>query len=225
MNYTHRYPSVLDSLVPGKSWVGPIMDPTTVDCPVRPAHVALPFRTIGGRPVTPAPSMGIRYERNELGYWGKRLRTNALAAAEVVGSTGVKRRWIVMIERLDGCGWALPSGYIDPEEDPCDAARRKLWEVAQLVVEPSPERHLMLARYIPDPRAPDEVWMATVTSCVSLGTYDNHRQLPKVVGAVDARRARWVPAHTYTAVFKYLASNYDGDVFPADRALLAEVLG
>ncbi|MEU7938565.1 NUDIX domain-containing protein [Microbispora bryophytorum] len=214
---TYTHPDVL-TLGVRQGWADPETDPASIDWAPRQARAAIPFQVIDGRPVNPCERTGIRYGRNELGHWGE-----ALAADAIVTATDQDgHRWLVMVERRDGHGWALPGGHVDPGEDPVHAAIRELHEETGLTGITSAWTELP-PRYVPDPRASDEAWMVTVPVRTHLGTC--HRDhLPAVAGADDAARAAWVLAGTYNDLVTYLAHTYGGQVFPAHRGMLAEAL-
>lgn len=55
-----------------------------------------------------------------------------------VGADGAifnERGEILLMERIDGSGWCLPCGWVEPQERPCDAAVREVWEETGLIVE------------------------------------------------------------------------------------------
>ncbi|MEV7809038.1 NUDIX domain-containing protein [Microbispora sp. NPDC088329] len=208
-------PDVLTAGARGESWADPITDPALIDWPARQARAAIPFEVVDGRPLNPFAPTGIRYGRNELGHWGERQAADAIVTAHHGG-----RRWLLMVERDDDHGWAVPGGMVDPGETPAAAAVRELAEETGLVL-PGAAWQVMPARYVPDPRASDEAWMVTTPAVVELGKVAD---LPAVVGADDARRAVWVRADSYDDLTAYLADTYAGDVFRAHRAMLAEVL-
>ena len=200
-------------------WADPETDPSRIDWTVRQANAAIPFQVIDGRPVNPCASTGIRYGRNELGHWGEALAADALVTA--FDRTG--GRWILLIERSDGHGWALPGGFVDPGEIPADAAIRELAEETGIRL-PNAVWHTMAPRYVPDPRASDEAWMVTVPALTNQGTFDTIDELPRPTGADDANRAEWIPAHTYESLVNNLRDHFDGDIFPAHQQMLAETL-
>ncbi|MDP9850255.1 8-oxo-dGTP pyrophosphatase MutT (NUDIX family) [Streptosporangium lutulentum] len=128
------------------------------------------------------------------------------------------RRWLVMVERSDGHGWALPGGYVDSGEDPAQAAVRELKEETGLILTGLPWQ-VLPARYVPDPRASDEAWMVTVPSRLHLGT-TSRESFPPLVGADDAKRAEWVRADTYAVLAAYLEMTYQGRIFTAHQSML-----
>ncbi|SCF33912.1 NUDIX domain-containing protein [Micromonospora mirobrigensis] len=215
---TYTDPSVLAGITSGEPWADPEMDPTRIDWPARQAAAAIPFRVVDGRPVNPCESTGIRYGRNQLGHWGEQVCADALVSLYDYN----RHRWIVMVERSDGHGWALPGGYVDPGETPADAAVRELAEETGLILRHQ-RWHLSPPRYVPDPRASDEAWMVTVLARTWLGHF--HRtDFPPVTGTDDARQALWLPADDYDVLADYLADAHHGRVFPAHRDLLTTEL-
>ncbi|MEU7679758.1 NUDIX domain-containing protein [Micromonospora taraxaci] len=218
---TFTDPSVLAGIAAGASWADPTMDPALIDWSPRRAAAAIPFPLVDGRPVNPYAPTGIRYGRNELGHWGEQRCADAIVTA-----TAGPRRAIVMVERSDGHGWALPGGYADPGEAPADAAVRELREETGLVADlADPWVKVLPARYVPDPRASDEAWMVTTPVRFDLGSYYEWACLPVVEGRDDAKRARWVVADSYARLVEHLHNVYCGEVFAAHRDLLAEILG
>ena len=214
-DYTH--PDVL-TLGVRDGWADPQTDPTRIDWAPRQTAAAIAFQVVDGRPVNPCQRTGIRYGRNELGHWGEALAADALVAA--TDQDG--RRWIVMVERGDGHGWALPGGMVEPGEDPAAAAPRELEEETHLRTAGA---HWQVAppRYVPDPRASDEAWLVTVLAWTHLGTYDS-AHLPDVTGADDAARAAWVRADDSATLARHLAETYGGTVFAAHVNMLTEAL-
>ncbi|OJF09825.1 NUDIX domain-containing protein [Couchioplanes caeruleus] len=214
---TYTHPDVLTTGV-RDGWADPETDPRRIDWTARQAAAAIPFEVIGGRPVNPCESTGIRYGRNELGHWGEALAADAMVTA--TDSTGA--RWLLMVERCDGRGWALPGGFVDPGETPTDAAVRELAEETGLRV-PADRWRTEAPRYVPDSRVSDEAWMVTVLSRTDLGTYPVPADFPPVHGSDDAARAAWLPAHDYRTLVHCLAG-LGAEVFPAHRQMLTDTL-
>lgn len=217
MPVTYTHPDVSTHGIT-QGWADPETDPTRIDWPTRQAAAAIPFPVIDGRPVNPCQSTGIRYGRNELGHWGEQQAADAIVTATDPDGC----RWLVMVERSDGHGWALPGGYVDPDEHPADTAVRELAEETGLSL-PDADWQALPARYVPDPRASDESWMVTTPAITHLGSMPR-ASFPRVCGADDAKRAVWVHADTYTSLVSYLATLYDGQIFRAHQAMLADLL-
>jgi len=208
VEYTH--PDVYTRGV-DEGWAEAETDPTRIDWTDRQARAAIPYQVINRRPVRPGESTGIHRGRNELGHWGEQLCADAIVTA-----TEDDHRWLLMIERADGHGWATPGGYVDQGEAADRAAVRELREETGLDLTEA-EWTSLPARIVPDPRGSDESWMVTVPACTTL---DRRRN---VTGADDARRAAWIPADTYATLTEHLAT-LDGQVFPAHVAMIAEAL-
>ncbi|WP_320069559.1 NUDIX domain-containing protein [Micromonospora sp. RTGN7] len=212
-------PSVLDGIAAGAPWADPTMDPTVIDWPARQAAALVPFAVVDGRPVNPHAPTGVRYGRNLLGHWGEQVCADAIVTATDDEGT----RWLLMVERGDGGGFAVPGGYVDPGEDPTAAAFRELAEETGLTPDPAdPWVTTLPPRYVPDPRASDEAWMVTVPTRIDLG--GGYSALPQVAGSDDARRAEWVIADTITDLVHDLADTFHGRLFPAHHDLLADTL-
>jgi len=218
--YTH--PSVLDGIAAGASWADPEMDPTRIDWAERQRRALVPFRVVDGRPVSPLAPTGVRYGRNELGHWGEQPCADAIVIARTLPGAHGGWPWLLMVERSDGHGWALPGGYVDPGEDPTDAALRELVEETGLSVDRAQVRRTLDPRPVPDPRGSDEAWMVTTPVYVDLGS---GYTLPAVEGRDDARRAAWVAAVDLGSVTRHLAAEYGGQVWASHRELIAEVIG
>jgi ADP-ribose pyrophosphatase len=213
-SYTH--PDVFTIGV-AEGWAEPETDPTRIDWPARQAAAAIPFRVVGGRPVNPCATTGVRYGRNELGRWGENLMADA-----VVTVTHLHMRYLLMVERGDGYGWAVPGGSVEPGETGVQAAVRELAEETGLAVLPVTDTAAAPV-YVPDPRASDEAWTVTIPLVVDLGCLD--AGLPFVRGADDARQADWIRAGSYEHLVASLAQVYESDVFAAHEGMLRRFLG
>lgn len=212
----YSHPDVLAAADRGESWADPVSDPTGIDWPARQARAAIPFTVVDGYPINPCESTG-RQGRVDLGHWGEQLCADALVS--LYDEHG--HRWIAMVERADGLGWALPGGYVDPGEDPTAAAARELAEETGLSLTGC-QWQTDSPRYVPDPRASDQAWMVTVVARTWIG-YHRRDGFPPLTGRDDARRALWLPADDYDTLADYLADAYGAPVFPAHRPILADL--
>jgi ADP-ribose pyrophosphatase YjhB (NUDIX family) len=213
--YTHP-----DVLGPGitAGWAEPETDPTRINWPERQARAAIPFTVAGGRPVNPVEDTAVPRGRNEMGWWGENLMADAPATVTWQGV-----RYVLLVERADGYGWAIPGGHVEAGEAALDAALRELEEETGLSVQLSLCRQ-MPARYVRDPRNSREAWAVTIPVHVQLPDRHPAAGLPEVAGADDARRAEWVPADTYGLLVLALADLYGGKVFAAHEDMLRELL-
>ena len=203
-----------------EGWADPQADPAEVDWTARLATALIPYATCHGRPVSPWAPTGIRAGRNRLGRWGENAMADALVTCWHRGE-----RWLLLVERGDGGGWAVPGGKIEAGEDGLLAAVRELEEETGLSV-PLDLARAGLPRHVPDPRASDEAWAVTVPCEVDLGGVG---ELPAVKGADDARRAAWMPARDYDDLLDSLIIRYGrtgtATVFSAHQQMLRAWLG
>jgi ADP-ribose pyrophosphatase len=220
---TYTHPDVF-TLGVAEGWAEAETDPTRIDWLARQAAAAIPFEVTGGRPVNPCETTAIRYGRNEMGRWGEMLMADALVTVTL---PPFGARYLLMVERDDGYGWAVPGGHVEPGETGLHAAVRELAEETGLALFGG-ETFLTLSafralapRYVPDPRASDEAWAVTIPVHIDLGTRDT---LPAVTGGDDARRAEWVPADSYGYLTDALETRYGGSVFAAHVDMLRQFL-
>jgi ADP-ribose pyrophosphatase YjhB (NUDIX family) len=214
-------PDVLQAYADGGpgdgDWADP-PDPAMIDWPFRQAAAAIWFNvTAAGRPVSPFGPARVRHGRNELGRWGENLAADAVVTATYAGI-----RWLLMVERCDGYGWAVPGGGLEAGETGTEAAIRELAEETGLAVTGPSACRPLRARYVPDPRESGEAWAVTIPVLIDLGTVG---ALPAVTGGDDAARAEWVAARDYACVEAALALDHAGGrVFAAHVPMLRDLV-
>lgn len=198
-----------------RGWADRETDPRRIDWSGRQSRAAMPFRVVDGRPCNPAEPTTVRHGRNQLGRWGENLMADALVVATIGGV-----RHLLMVERGDGYGWAVPGGKVDRAETGGQAAARELAEETGLTV-PVAAGRARTPRYVPDPRGSYEAWAVTVPVVIDLG---ERGELPAVAGADDARRAAWLPATSYQTLTAALTATYGGAVFAAHVDMVRQFL-
>lgn len=187
------------------------IDPTLIDWPQRQAAASIPFDVIDGRPVKPGQLTGLK-GLNELWFWGPQECVDAF----VFIHTPARATYLLMIEREDGHGWAVPGGKIDPGETDLQALVRELAEETGLKVAEEGWTRFD-PRVVPDPRGSDEAWMTT-TPFATVFYLD---YLLGVTAASDAKSIDWIRADD----FDTLVAHLDGPIFPAHEAMIREVYG
>ncbi|GAA3624417.1 hypothetical protein GCM10022223_46850 [Kineosporia mesophila] len=202
-----------------EGWADPENDPADIDWPTRQANALIPFTVVAGRPCIPGASTGIHRGRNEMGRWGESAMADALVTADL----GDGQRWLLLIWRGDGHGWAVPGGGIEAGETPVQAASRELAEETGLGL-PADAFTPFAPRLVPDPRASDEAWAVTVISRTHLNLNGLGHGLPEVTGSDDARRAEWIRANSYADMVTDLRARFAGAVFPAHVEFLSDFL-
>ena len=224
---TFTHPSVFAGIEAGADWADPTMDPTEIDWEPRQDEAWIRFDVIDGRPINPCEDTGIDYGRGEFGHWGEKKMADALILAyKRMRRWRLLPRWVaakrvlhmVVVERDDDHGWAIPGGGVEPGETAVRAAIREALEETMVDMQQATSRFPYSARYVPDPRASNEAWAVTTPVIFRMP------KPVKVRGCDDARRAAWVRADSYAALEKDIRTRFSGKVFPAHKALLQQVL-
>lgn len=183
-------------------------DPTKINWAERQADAWLPFEVYKGRPICPDDWTVIEGKRgrNDMRLWGENKCADALVTATFNGV-----RYVLLVERADGLGWAMPGGGVDPGESAFYAAWRELREETGLELPyDSAFWALNEPRWVPDPRGSMEAWAVTVVAHCDLGPVD---ALPEVHPADgENRRVRWIGV----GYLGWLADR----IFPAHREIL-----
>lgn len=161
---------------------------------------------------------------HRLGHRDKHLA----AAAIVTATTADGRRWLLMVKLANG-PWALPSGMIDPGEEPADAAERHLAAETGLQLPAHVRRELLQPhRFAPGARGCDKVaWQVTQPVLADLSDNGDRvadqAALPTVAAAGGVRQAAWLPADSH-AELTAAARRRGGPLFAAHDRLLLDVL-
>lgn len=189
-------------------------DPHTLNWTERRKNALIPFGLdADGLPLNPVEPR-LPAGRGELWHWGEAVAADAI----VFTLNQAGERHLLIIERDDNHGFALPGGGLDRNEQPEDAVARELKEETGLVLDV--RFKMQQPRYVPDPRAGRHAWMVTVPGIAVLRTDTP----PAVTGADDARRALWLRADRYRDLERAVRERR-GSVFAAHQPMLKQILG
>src|SRR5690606_38861362 len=120
-------------------------DPREIDWQTRQARAVVPFALDAeGLPVNPVEP-NLPAGRGGLWHWGEAVAADAIVIA--IDPTGA--RWLLMVERDDDHGWAVPGGMLDPDETPQAAVARERAEETGLDLDAATFA-MRTGRYVPD---------------------------------------------------------------------------
>ncbi len=129
-------------------------------------------------------------------------------------------RWLLLVERADGRGWAVPGGRAEPSDGgPVDTAARELMEETGLHL-PAGVWRVGVEIRVPDERFVGG-WVATVPCVADLGVVDD---LPFVWAGDGVVRAEWVQAGSFDLLVRTVSGRFGGVVYPPHLNMLADVL-
>lgn len=135
--------------------------------------------------------------------------------------TWAGRRWLAMVDRADGLGWAVPGGGIKPGEFPDAAVVRELEEETGLVLDGGVVWRVLEARRVPDPRETPQAWFVTVPHVHDMGP---RVDLPELRFGAEVRQACWVWADTFADLANHIENGLGGDLFTAHEAMIRDVI-
>lgn len=189
-------------------------DPRLIDWTERQARAAIPFNVVDGRPINPTHNPDIKPGRGDLWHWGEAVCSDAIVFTSAAGE-----RRLLLIERGDGHGWALPGGGLDEGESAEAGCVRELMEETGLVCSIGEIETMLHPRVVPDPRAGQHAWMVTIPGVIYL--YSDYPF--DVTGQDDATDAAWFPANSYAELVDALEAR-GGQIFAAHVDLIQEAL-
>lgn len=191
-------------------------DPRAIDWARRQFHAVVWFTVYDALPFHPRPHANLLQGRGALKHWGEAVCSDAIVFA-THPDTGA--RHLLLIERGDGHGWALPGGGLDAGEVSYEGCVRELAEETGLALDVEDVSYMLPARVVDDPRAGQHAWMVTFPGVIYLPP----GPFPTVTGQDDATNAAWIPAESFDGLDDALHER-GGRIFPAHVDLLREVL-
>ena len=186
-------------------------DPTLIDWPSRQARALVPFNVVNSRPVNPVQHLDTE-GRGRLRLWGENQAADPVVVTEEAG-----QRWVLLIDREDGGGWAVPGGRVEPGEQITDTLVRELREETGLNLT-GHTPHIVWAGFAHDPRNTDEAWM-----CTTAAVFRIPEMLPVYPGD-DACRAVWFRFNTMAQLEHDLATRVGGVLYQPQPPLLQAAL-
>lgn len=189
-------------------------DPRAINWRERQARAAIPFNVVAGHPINPTHNTNLKPGRGDLWHWGEAVCSDAIVFADIDG-----KRHLLLIERGDGHGWALPGGGLDEGETANAGCVRELAEETGLVISAGDVEKMLPARVVDDPRAGKYAWMVTIPGVIYLRPDD----VQEVTGQDDAADADWFPASSFHELQAAIEAR-GGQIFTAHVDLLAEAL-
>lgn len=203
-----------------EGWADPVGDPTEIDWYARRKTAAILFQIVDGRPVNPY-GWHLPYGRGKLGHWGEKKNADAAVFVTVGGI-----QCLLLGERGDGNGWALPGGGLEGDESAFQGALRELFEETGVRIDLTVSGSYLWwdqlkVRYVPDPRASREAWMVTTPIVVALGPRDD---FPVTECASDLARCAWVPCRGGLARVEREVTALGGKLFESHREMQTEIL-
>ena len=195
-------------------------DPRQIDdWMIRQLNACIPFNVVDRCPINPREDID-REGRGELYRFGENLTADAFVTLE--DNDG--QRWLLLVERDDGRGFALPGGFMEPNESTISTALRELNEETCLDLYDLVQHsvyNVYSSRYVPDSRNTSRAWIVTHPIGFHLGRVS---EFPVVTGSDDATRAMWVRANTFHQLEMELSVEYNNVVFFAHQRMISDLL-
>lgn len=190
-----------------------------------------------GRPRNPFGPVG-KAGRGKLYKWGVNSAADPILMRRVVRDDVTSEGTlfeVLLIERGDGGGWALPGGFVEAGEAMTDAMRRELKEETMdwantcagkrsklntssigkaLQTEPT----IVYQGYVWDPRNTDNAWIETTAGLFDMSCCDPNEIRNLFVAGDDAKNVAWVECHEKDARYTNAYASHKSII---DKAIIA----
>jgi ADP-ribose pyrophosphatase len=176
---------------------------------------ALSFPIHDGRPVNPFQPH-LPYGRGQLPHWGEWRCSDAIVLVDLIGGG----RLLLLGERADGNGWAVPGGRLRKGETALQGGLRELAEETGIRPDVGADIRVLRTRYVPDPRATREAWLVTTPLLIKVGP--RHYPL-NTICASDLLRCSWFGADSFADLERGLDAG-GHKLFEAHRRMLTDIL-
>ena len=150
------------------------------------------------KPLNPYGRMGIA-GRGELGRWGPNFAADAIVIRD--GEHGLE---MLAVKRKDGT-WAIPGGFVNPEEVVSNTVLRELEEETGLKLQNGKGAFVYLG-YCADPRNTDNAWIETTVTLFRIPKGSKTPPLKPQDQEVSA--ARWLPLNAHNVENLYASHPY-----------------
>ena len=138
--------------------------------------------------------LGVKFNQLEgrglLWKWGPNQAGDPLVITRKDG-----KAFVLVIHRMDGGGWALPGGFIDPKDTTSlQAITRELGEETSVDLKANFEEHssIIYRGYVDDPRNTENAWVESTVASIELNQEEADKVSSQMRAGDDAKAVKWL---------------------------------